>query len=155
MIEGNRALIMKNYHAAFVGNRQMANQNTDDIYRNRSAILDAMRVEGAVQENFRNSKYNEGSIEYINNRCLMNNRVAKVNVLMSAANEKLIELNNEILKSNEEIVTFNAAQIDTNTKLLDAGIQDDKCSPEANAQRQELNCKKIEDILTRNNKYNE
>ena len=31
MIEENRALILKNYMAAFIGNRQMANQNTDDI----------------------------------------------------------------------------------------------------------------------------
>merc|ERR1712232_1053640 len=122
MIESNRQLILKNYHAAFTGNRQMANQNTDDIFRNRTAILDALKVEGAVQENFRNSKYNEGSIEYINNRCLLNNRVAKVNVLMSAANTKLIELNSEILKSNEEIVKFNADAIETNTRLFDVGI---------------------------------
>merc|ERR1712072_232469 len=119
MIEENRSNIFKNYSGCFVGNRQMANQNTDDIYKNRSAILDALKVEGAVQENFRNSKYNEASIEYIQNRCLLNNRVAKVNVLMSEANSKLIELNNEIMKSNEEIVTFNSAQIETNSKLLE------------------------------------
>ena len=35
MIEENRALVLKNYSAAFMGNRQMANQNTDDIFRNR------------------------------------------------------------------------------------------------------------------------
>jgi hypothetical protein len=45
MIEENRALILKNYSAAFMGNRQMANQNTDDIFRNRKAILQSMKVE--------------------------------------------------------------------------------------------------------------
>ncbi|MEN9515739.1 MAG: hypothetical protein RIQ95_2367, partial [Pseudomonadota bacterium] len=53
MIEENRALVLKNYAAAFMGNRQMANQNTDDIFRNRKAILQSMKVEGPVQANFR------------------------------------------------------------------------------------------------------
>ena len=39
-IEENRYLILKNYVAAFVGNRQLANQNTDDIFQNRIAILE-------------------------------------------------------------------------------------------------------------------
>ena len=39
-IEENRYLIVKNYVAAFVGNRQLANQNTDDIFQNRIAILE-------------------------------------------------------------------------------------------------------------------
>lgn len=46
MIEENRFLILKNYAAAFMGNRQIANQNTDDIFRNRHAILQQMHVEG-------------------------------------------------------------------------------------------------------------
>ena len=37
IIEENRALILKNYTAAFMGNRQLANQNTDDVFRNRKA----------------------------------------------------------------------------------------------------------------------
>merc|ERR1712228_846326 len=154
MIEGNRDLILKNYSAAFIGNRQMANQNTDDIYRNRYAILEALKVEGPIQENFRNSKYNESSIEYIQNRCLMNNRVAKVNVLMSEANSKLIELNTHILKSNEEIVSFNSAQIETNTKLLETGILEEKCTPEANAERIQKNKDKIANIKKKNEEYN-
>jgi len=154
-IEGNRTLILKNYSAAFVGNRQMANQNTDDIYKNRSAILDALTVSGSVQENFRNSKYNEASIEYINNRCLLNNRVAKANVMMSAANDKLIELNNATLKSNEEIVKFNSENIDTNKKLLEAGVLPEKATPEANEARIAANTEKIKAILDRNGKYND
>jgi len=153
-IEGNRVLILKNYSAAFIGNRQMSNQNTEDVYKNRSAILGALKVSGAVQENFRNTKRNEAKIEFINNRCLLNNRVAKVNVLMSAANDKFIELNNAVLSSNEEIVTFNSAQIDTNTKLLEAGILPEKATPEANEARIAANKEKITAILDRNSKYN-
>lgn len=153
-IEGNRSLILKNFSAAFVGNRQMANQNTDDIYKNRAAILDALHCDGAVQENFRKSKYNEANLEYIDNRCKLNNRVAKGNVQLSAVNDKLIALNQEIMKSNEEIVAFNSANIETNTKLMEAGITPDTCTPEANEKRIASNKEMIAKITERNDKYN-
>jgi len=153
MIEENRNLILQNYSAAFVGNRQMANQNTDDIFKNRMAILDAMKIEGPVQENFRNTKYNEAAIEYLENRSLLNNRVAKVNERMSEINKQLIECNDLILKSNEEIVLFNTAQIETNKKLLD-GIKEEKATPEANAERIKKNAERIAVIDERCHKYN-
>ena len=46
MIEENRLMIMSNYSAAFMGNRQLANANTDEIFANRSAILGAMDADG-------------------------------------------------------------------------------------------------------------
>jgi len=152
MIEENRNLIMQNYTAAFVGNRQMANQNTDDIFRNRMAILKAMKIEGPVQQNFLDTKKNEAKIEYLENRSLLNNRVAKVNEKMSEINKQLIECNDGILKSNEEIVAFNSAQIETNKKLLE-GIKEEKATPEANAARIEENKKRIAVIMERCKKY--
>jgi len=153
MIEENRANIMQNYKAAFTGNRQMVNENTEAIFKNRVAILDALKVDGPVQENFRNSKYNEATIEYLENRSLLNNRVAKVNEKMSAANADLIAINDMILASNEEIVTFNAAQIETNSRLLE-GIKDEKKTPDANKARIASNKEKIDKIKARNDKYN-
>merc|ERR1712110_217724 len=113
-IEDNRAKILANYAEAFVGNRQVANQNTDDIFKNRSALLDSMTIEGQSQENYRNSKYNEANIDYLENRSLLNNRVAKVNKTMSEINTDLIAINNQIMKGNEEIVEFNRLAIETN-----------------------------------------
>jgi len=153
MMEENRANCLQNYVAATTGNRQMALENTDSIYRNRTAILDALKVNGPVEKNFRNSKKNEGRVEYLENQCLLNNRVAKVNEKMSLANADLIAVNDLILKSNEEVVTFNAAQIETNTKLL-AGIQADKATSEANAARIGSNAANITKIKERNDKYN-
>jgi hypothetical protein len=153
MIEENRLNILKNYSAAFVGNRQMANQNTDDIFKNRFAILDALKCEGPVQENFRNSKYNEARIEFLENRSLLNNRVAKVNQELSLVNKDLIEINDKILGSNEEIVSFNKDQIGTNSLMLD-GIKAETATADANKTRIESNKKKIENIKTKNEEYN-
>merc|ERR1712232_1461411 len=117
LIIENRELIFKNYTAASMCNRQCANQNTDDIFKNRSAILDTLKVEGASQENYRNSKYNEANIEYLENRSLLNNRVAKANKTMSEINADLIAINKQIMGGNEEIVAFNKEAIETNRKL--------------------------------------
>jgi len=154
VVEENRALILKNYAAAFIGNRQMINQNTDDIIKNRTAILDAMKTDGQVQENLRNSKYNETHVDFLEKRSLMNNRVQKVNDLMKAANAKLIAINESIMASNEEVVKFNTEQMETNGKLV-AGIKDEKATPEANAARIEANGKRIQVIADRCSKYDE
>jgi len=152
IIEENRALVLKNYSSAFIGNRQMINQNTDDIFKNRTAILDAMKVDGQIQENFRNSKFNEAEVDFLEHRSKLNNRVAKVNEMMSAANTKLIDINSSIMAGNEEIVKFNAAQIETNSKLLE-GILAEKATPEANEARIAENAKRIEVIVERCKKY--
>ena len=59
MIEENRLMIMSNYSAAFMGNRQLANANTDEIFSNRAAILASMDTDGDVQENYVNAQTNK------------------------------------------------------------------------------------------------
>jgi len=154
VIEENRALLMKNYSAAFAGNRLMVNQNTDSIFKNRIAILHAMKLEGQVGENFRNSKYNEAKIDFLEHRSLLNNRVAKTNVMMAAANAKMIEANNKILDGNGELVKFNEAAIETNTKLL-TGLVAGKSTSEANAARIAKNKEGIDKIVSHADKYDE
>merc|ERR1712224_381695 len=48
-----------------------------------------------------------------------------------------------------EIVKFNAEQIETNKKLLEAGILPEKCTPEANAARIQSNADRMAEILER------
>merc|ERR1711865_114643 len=97
LIEENRSLLMKNYACAFAGNRLMLNQNTDCIFKNRLAILDAMKVEGQEQINFRNTKMNKAKVDFLEHRSMVNNRVAKGSALMAAANADAIKANNMIM----------------------------------------------------------
>merc|ERR1719478_36164 len=99
IIEENRAMLIKNYTSAFGGNRLMANQNTDCIFKNRRKILSALKCKDQVEKNFRNSKFDEAKIDFLEHRSLLNNRVAKTNAAMAAANAKLIEANTMIMKS--------------------------------------------------------
>merc|ERR1719199_2266870 len=155
IIEENRAMLFKNYTCAFGGNRLMANQNTDCIFKNRKKALGALKCKDQVEKNFRNSKFDESKIDFLEHRSLLNNRIAKTNAAMAAANAKLIEANSMILSSNEEIVKFNTAAIETNKKLLEAGIQPDKATPECNAKRVEANTKGIAMIIDHAAKYDE
>ena len=64
MIEENRLMILSNYAAAFMGNRQLANSNTDEIFENRHAILDNADPQNEVEENFINSQKNKARSNY-------------------------------------------------------------------------------------------
>jgi len=151
-IEENRMLILKNYTAAFLGNRQMANQNTEDIFRNRKAIVKHYKTGGdAVKINFAESRLNEARIDYLEQRAKMNTRVAAVNEKMVHINALLIEVNDAVMAGNAEIVEFNTKHIDINTKLLAGELEfknsdGSPASPEKNAERIARNTKRIGEI---------
>jgi len=148
-VEENRQLILKNYAAAFMGNRQMINQNTDDIFKNRYAILKTLKTSSQVEVNFRESKINEAKVDFLDHRSKLNAKVGAVSEKMAAANSMFIEINDSIMENNGEIVAFNQAQIVTNSKLLEAGIMPEKCTPEANAARITSNGDRMAEVLER------
>jgi len=154
IIEENRAMLFKNYTCAFGGNRLMLNQNSDCILKNRKQILKNLKCETQVLKNYRNSKFDECRVDYLEHKSQLQNRIAKTNVELAKANAKLIEANTLVMNSNEEIVKFNTAALETNAKLLE-GIQADKATAESNAARIEANDKGIVIILDHAAKYDE
>eukprot|EP00928_Gymnodinium_smaydae_P006061 TRINITY_DN1210_c0_g1_i2.p1 TRINITY_DN1210_c0_g1~~TRINITY_DN1210_c0_g1_i2.p1 ORF type:complete len:288 (+),score=92.14 TRINITY_DN1210_c0_g1_i2:67-930(+) len=150
-IEENRALILKNYSAAFMGNRQMANQNTEDIFKNRRAIVKSIKPVDAVQENFKNSRLNEAEVDFLEHRAAMNSRVVAVNEKMAEINKQLIEVNSMIMEGNAEIVSFNSKHLEINRQLLDGELTFEKATPESNAERIEKNTKRIQEISSKAN----
>jgi len=148
-IEENRQLIIKNYVAAFMGNRQVANTNTDDIFKNRYAILKTLKVSSQVEMNFRDSKMNEAKVEFLDHRSSLNSKVGVVSEKMAEANALLIEINDMIMSSNEEAVQFNKDQITTNSKLIEAGILPEKATPEANSARIQGNSDRMGELMER------
>jgi len=146
MIEENRTLILKNYTAAFLGNRQLANQNTDDVFRNRKALLATLDPANDVQANYKESMINQATVEFLEHRSSLNSAVLSVNEKMIAVNQMLIEINDTIMKANEGIVKFNKSQIAANNKLLAGGLAMDKASPSTNATRIKNNAAKAKAV---------
>jgi ABC-type transporter Mla subunit MlaD len=116
-----------------MGNRQLANQNTDDIYRNRYAILQNLSVADQVQENFRDAMLNKSKLDFLEHRSALNAKVIAVSEKMSAINTMLIEVNSMIMDGNAGIVEFNAKSIEVNDQLLSGGATLKDCTPDKNA----------------------
>ena len=104
----NQALITKNYNSAFLGNRQLANENTDSLFRNRNAIMRNINANNDVEKNFKEAQINKCKIDQIEHRAALNAKVIAVSKQMAEINAQMIKVNSEILAANEEIVQFNA-----------------------------------------------
>lgn len=146
LVEENRAGILKNYTAAFMGNRQLANQNTDDVFRNRRAILSSIEPASDIEENYRESLLNEATLEFLEHRASLNSSVNGINEKMIEVNALLIEINDTIMAANEGIVKFNESQIQKNNKLLAGALAPSKATSSSNAERIKKNAAKAKVI---------
>ena len=154
-IEQNYASIMRNYNAAYMGNHHLANQETDEILRNRLAIMSNMIAEQDVEINFRESMNNKAQLDFLEHKSSVNKTILEVNKQLTDINKKLIELNRMIMKKNEETLQFNADNLATNEKFLKGEFHPSKATEKDNKKRIDQNtkrCKKIEDVASENQK---
>ena len=148
-IEQNYASIMRNYNAAYMGNHHLANQETDEILRNRLAIMSNMIAEKDVEINFRESMNNKAQLDFLEHKSSVNKTILEVNKQLSEINKKLIELNKMIMKKNEETLQFNTENLATNEKFLKGEFHPSKATDKENKKRIDQNtkrCTKIEEM---------
>ncbi len=154
-IEQNYASIMRNYNAAYMGNHHLANQETDEILRNRLAIMSNMIAEKDVEINFRESMNNKAQLDFLEHKSSVNKTILEVNKQLSEINKKLIELNKMIMKKNEETLQFNTENLATNEKFLKGEFHPSKATEKDNKKRIDQNtrrCAKIEEMASDNQK---
>ena len=154
-IEQNYASIMRNYNAAYMGNHHLANQETDEILRNRLAIMSNMIAEKEVEINFRESMNNKAQLDFLEHKSSVNRTILEVNKQLTEINKKLIELNRMIMKKNEETLQFNTDNLTTNEKFLKGEFHPSKATEKDNKKRIDQNtkrCIKIEEMASENQK---
>ena len=154
-IEQNYASIMRNYNAAYMGNHHLANQETDEILRNRLAIMSNMIAEKEVEINFRESMNNKAQLDFLEHKSSVNKTILEVNKQLTEINKKLIELNKMIMKKNEETLQFNTDNLTTNEKFLKGEFHPSKATEKDNKKRIDQNtkrCIKIEEMASENQK---
>ena len=154
-IEQNYASIMRNYNAAYMGNHHLANQETDEILRNRLAIMSNMIAEQDVEINFRESMNNKAQLDFLEHKSKVNKTILEVNKQFTEINKKLIELNRMIMKKNEETLQFNKENLATNEKFLKGEFHPSKATEKDNKKRIDQNtkrCSKIEETASDNQK---
>ena len=154
-VEQNYASIMRNYNAAYMGNHHLANQETDEILRNRLAIMSNMIAEQDVEINFRESMNNKAQLDFLEHKSSVNKTILEVNKQLTEINKKLIELNRMIMKKNEETLKFNTDNLATNEKFLKGEFHPSKATDKDNKKRIDQNtkrCSKIEAMASDNQK---
>jgi len=149
-VSENNALIRKNYEAAFGGNRQLANYNTDAAFRNRQAAVRNLPGDSAVHVNFREAKFNRTKLEFLDHRSKLNERVLRVSKRLADLNRQYIEIITDIQDGNEEIVRFNRGIIARNSELIENGASwSAKSTPDSNAALIAENSRLIGEIRAR------
>jgi len=145
-IAGNAALILKNQNSAFLGNRQLANENTDALFRNRIALLQTLPTTTEVEVNYREAVINKARLDFLEHRSQVNADVLAVAEDLASLNTQAIAISRRIMEANERVKEFNAARIAENTALIGASHNP---TPESNAQLIAANGVKIAEITAR------
>ena len=125
-------MIISNYAAAFVGNRQLANTNTDEIYANKIEVLSNITAIDGLQKNYLDAQVNKTKLDYLRHRSDLNTTALKINEKMAAINTQLIAINDDIMETNEEIIAFNEKQIGVNEAMLEMSVTLETATSEKN-----------------------
>jgi len=146
LVGENAALIAKNYNSAFLGNRQLANENTDAIFRNRVALLQCLPSTNDVETNFREAMINKAKLAFLKHRSKLNSQVVSISHDVAAVNAQAIAINRRIMETNEQIREFNSGLIAENADMIGATYNP---TPESNAAIIAANSADIHEISQR------
>ena len=114
VIEENRALALRNYAAAFLGDRHLAQQNTEDLIHSRMALLEA-HVEDA--EDLKNLSA-DAKMQFLAHRNEMNTSIGQISQKLVEINGALEEVNRTIDNLNVQISTFNSKQLGKDVGII-------------------------------------
>ena len=147
-IEENRALLSRNFSAAFNGNRAIAVDNIEDLYRCRMLMVDALTAKTDVQQNFKSAMGNSLRIDLLENKFYLNEQLQAVAEQMVAINEMLTSLNEMIADSNENLADQGGEMVSENASWIDGEI--DKmfkaASSDSNADLVKSNADRLESL---------
>ena len=121
-IEENRALLSRNFSAAFNGNRAIAVDNIEDLYRCRMLMVDALETKTDTEQNFKSATENKLRIDLLENKFSLNEMLREVASQMSAVNDLLVSLNKLIADSNETLADQGAEMVSENAEWIDGEI---------------------------------
>jgi len=150
LVQENAALIQKNYISVFLGNRQLTNQNTEDLYRNRLAILRTLVADAKneTQRSYAEAMTQKENLSFMEHRAMLNEQVLDITKSMAVVNQQAMEINSSVIKANETIIEFNKRYIEENTQWLNGGFSTDSATPEAVADLVASNAKAVAELAS-------
>ena len=147
-IEENRALLSRNFSASFNGNRAIAVDNIEDLYRCRMLMVDALNAKVDVEQNFKSAMGNSLRIDLLENKFFLNQKLREVATQMAAVNELLTSLNKLIADSNEALADQGAEMVAQNAEWIDGELvrMFEAVSADSNAEIVKSNADRLEGL---------
>ena len=147
-IEENRALLSRNFSASFNGNRAIAVDNIEDLYRCRMLMVDALNAKVDVEQNFKSAMGNSLRIDLLENKFFLNEKLREVATQMTAVNELLTSLNKLIADSNEALADQGAVMVAQNAEWIDGELvrMFEAVSADSNAEIVKSNADRLEGL---------
>lgn len=147
-IEENRALLSRNFSASFNGNRAIAVDNIEDLYRCRMLMVDALNAKVDVEQNFKSAMGNSLRIDLLENKFALNQKLREVATHMTAVNELLTSLNKLIADSNEALADQGAEMVGQNAEWIDGELvrMFEAVSVDSNAEIVKSNADRLEGL---------
>ena len=110
-IDQSIAITNSNLSASFLGNRQMANHNTDDIKYCLNKI---------IEKNSNESDENKLNVDliFLKHQQKLNKQLVENSKILIAAIEQLQLAHQRVMRTNEEIVKFNSSMIETTSEII-------------------------------------
>ena len=146
LIEENRMMILSNYTANFMGNRQLINQNTEDVFSTAENMLKALDPQTEKELVTVEALNQRSSLDFLSHRSALTSSVIKISEEMAEVNTRLIAINNRIMETNNSIIAFNKTQIERNNNYSADGSVLQTSSDGMNERLMEENYQRIEEI---------
>ena len=146
IIEENRMMILSNYTANFMGNRQLINQNTDDVFSASETMLDALDPQTESESDAVEIFNQSASLDFLSHRSSLTSSVIQISEQMAEVNARLISINREIMETNNSIIAFNKKQIERNKGYSNNESVLQAATDEMNERLIDENNQKIEEI---------
>ena len=123
LVQENQLLVAKNFSFGVYGNRQMSNQNTENLFQNRYEILNMLgrRTEEVEEQQYAQALVHRAKLYWCQLRAALNQQVLDTTRLHAAVNAMSLQVNERVMKTNASIVYFNQQMIEANDKWLTAG----------------------------------
>ena len=117
-IEQNLAMLITNINSSFMANRQLANQNTEDIHYSLRKI-----IESRVDDNGNVDEYliSSSDAAFIEHRSKLNRKINDVSAELNEVNNKLLSIHRKVMKNNDEIIKFNTKNLEEAYRFIMGG----------------------------------
>lgn len=152
LVEENHHHLIANYIAAFTGNRQLAIQNNDDIFRQRINILTHMESEDPALELLEHhfeSKADEALVDNLEFRAKLSDSVVAMCESFKRVNDELDAITDRLLAVNQDIVDFNTQNIQKNRELIENHKAAIHSTPEENDRRIQQSMARLQELEKR------